>query len=105
MRVKYGTFRQAGLSNLKMKTVAISMLLAFVAAAALNAAQAPLIVIKADFVETDFIPGQDAAPTVLSEGTIYIAPSGRHRIERTARGVRTVEIIDAQNDEHIILDL
>jgi hypothetical protein len=42
---KGGTFRQTGLFNLKMKTLAISMLLAFVAAAAVNAAQAPLTVI------------------------------------------------------------
>ena len=72
----------------KMKTFVTGMLLALVATAvaAMARAEAPLTVIKADFVETDFIPGQDAAPVVQSEGTIYIAPSGRQRIERTARG-------------------
>jgi hypothetical protein len=87
-----------------MKKFALGLVIAAVVGGIALVAQAPLNVIKADFVETDFNPGQDATPVVQSEGTIYNAPSGRQRIERTARGVTTVEIIDAANNEHIILD-
>ena len=86
-----------------MKPIMTSVLLLLAVSRAIYT-QDTMTVIKADFIETEFIPGKDKVPTVRSEGTYFIASDGRHRIERTTNGVRSVEIINFVGKTHIILD-
>ena len=65
---------------------------------------AMLSIIQADFVRTRLVKGRDQTPSVVEEGSYFIAPDGRYRIDRVSNGVKTAEIVSHKEHKRIVLD-
>jgi len=62
-------------------------------------------VIRAQYVETMLSKDGSRAPVVVEEGTYFIDPAGRYRVERLHGRSRTAEIVDSREKRRTALDL
>lgn len=61
--------------------------------------------ITARYVETKVSKNATSAPVVVEEGTYFIDPAGRYRVERLQAGSRTAEVVDLREKRRTALDL
>lgn len=71
-----------------------------------SAQSAGLSVMRADFKVTRLVKGQDVVPIDVEEGTYFIAPDGRYRIDSLHLGTRerSTEIVKFGENRRIVLN-
>ena len=62
-------------------------------------------VVRVDFVVTTHEKGSASFPEIVEEGSYFIAPDGRTRIEGTQKGVSSVELRNHSDNSWFSLDL
>lgn len=87
----------------KIAGVATGCVLALGSVVAVLAQQQELIQVR--YRQTTLAKTEAAAPALAEEGTYWIDPRGRYRIDRIRNGTHSIEIVNCKDDLRVMLDV